>query len=253
MESNRYHVESVLRALDIIEILADRGESRVTDLALEAGCSKNTAFRLLQTLMVRGYVRQAKDSSYALTFQLLNLSEKIVSHTDLNDIARPFLEELSHEFGETATLAVVDGADIVYLQRVLGNQPYHTSYNVGSHAKAYCTSLGKAILAYSPPEVVDTILDGNLESVTSFTIADPERLAAELRIIAERGYAVDNQENVLGIFCVGAPVFNRRGDVVAAISVSGLSVRMVGEIVNTIAESVKAEAAKISTQLGYSK
>ncbi len=181
MDKKNYNVESVLRALDIIEILAERGGSRVTDLAMDIGCSTNTAFRLLQTLMNRGYVKQENVSSYELTFQILNLGDKLISHSDLNGIVQPYLEVLSHEFGETATLAVIDGAEIVYLERVLGNHPYHTSYNVGSRARAYCTSLGKAILAYSPKKVLDTIHKDNLHAVTSFTITDPMCLEAELR------------------------------------------------------------------------
>ena len=253
MSTKNYSVESDLRALDIIEILADRGSSRVTDIAMDVGCSKNTAFRLLQTLMDRGYVRQANDSSYELTFQLLNLGEKLISHSDLNDIVRPYLAELSLEFGETATLAIIDNAEIVYLQRVLGNQPYHTSYNVGSRARAYCTSLGKAILAFSSQELVDNIINSGLEAVTTFTITNPIQFKNELRITADRGFAIDNQENVLGICCVGAPIFNRRGEVVAAISASGLSVRFTTEVIEVIAKSVKSKASSISTHLGYYK
>ncbi len=253
MSPKSYSVEFVLRALDIIETLAESGGSRVTDLAMELGCSKNTAFRLLQTLMDRGYVKQADDSSYELTFLLVNLSDKIISHTDLNNIVRPYLEELRNEFGETATLAIVDGTEIVYLQRVLGNQPYHTSFNVGSRAKSYRTSLGKAILAFSPPKAVDNILKEEFQAVTPFTITDPMRFEAELRSTAERGYAVDNQENVLGICCVGAPIFNRRGEAIAAISVSGLSVRLTEEVIEKIAKSVTSKASSISARLGYFK
>jgi IclR family KDG regulon transcriptional repressor len=254
MGKRSYYIDSVLRALDILEFLAEQeGASRVTDIAQEIGCSKNTAFRLLQTLKKRDFVRQADDSSYELTFKLLNLGECVVRRTDLHRVARPYLEELTNEFGETASIAILDGHEIVYLDRVLGNKPYHTSYSVGDRAKAYATSLGKAILAYSSDEIVDSILRAGLKPITEFTITDPDQLLAHLRETAIRGYAIDNQENILGIRCVGAPVFNRKGDVIAAISVSGLVVRLTADHIKTVAKSLLSQTATISSKLGYSK
>lgn len=254
MGERSYHIDSVLRALDILEFLAEHdGTSRVTDIAYEIDCSKNTAFRLLQTLKERDFVRQADDGSYELTFKLLNLGEQVAYKTDLHNVARPYLEELTKEFGETASLAILDGHEIIYVDRVLGNQPYHTSFSVGSTAMAYSTSLGKAILAYSCDKIVDSILSMGLKPITDFTITNADQLLADLRETAIRGYAIDNQENVLGIRCIGAPVFNRKGDPVAAISVSGLAVRLTDDHVKAIAKCLLSKSAIISHKLGYSK
>ena len=249
MNENKHQVQSVLRALDILEYLANQGGvGRVSEIARAVGCSKNTAFRLLQTLKERDFVLQTGDSSYELTFKLLRLSERITRNTELPDIVRPYLQELVHLVGETASLAVRDGNEILYLDRVRADSPFQTSYSVGSRAKLYSTSLGKAILAYSPEDVVQQVIDGGLLPNTEFTVTDPEKLRAELREIATMGYALDNQENVLGIRCVSAPVFNHKGEVIAAISVSSLAVRIPDERIPEIAEQVMRTAAAISSR-----
>ena len=206
-----YSVTSVLRALDVVEFLAGRGGAgRVSDVASELGCSKNTAFRLLKTLQQRGFVTQTGDASYELTFKLLNLGETVLRSTDLHAVARPYLEALNRQFGETVSLGVLDSHEIVYLDRVLGTQPYHTSYAVGARTSSYSTALGKAILAFSPVAVVDRVIEAGLRPRTERTITDPARLRADLRITAVRGYAYDNQESVFGPLHRGTRVWPER-------------------------------------------
>ncbi len=249
-----YSVDSVLRALDVLEYLATHeGTGRLSDIAKGANCSKNTTFRLLKTLQVRGFVKQADDASYELTFKLLNLGECVLRNTDLYSIARPYLEALTQQFGETASFAILDGREIVYLDRVLGRQPYHTSYPVGSRAAAYSTALGKAILAFSSDAIVREVLNAGLKPITEHTMTDPNQLLDELRSTAVRGYSYDDQENVIGIRCVAAPVFDRAGRVVAAISVSSLAARVTDELINMLAVNVKSAAAAMSVRLGSDK
>lgn len=252
MSEHNYQVESVIRALDILEFLSERGGAgRVSDIAQAVGCSKNTAFRLLQTLMYRDFVRQAEDSSYELTFKLLNLGECVARNADLQKVARSHLEKLAKELGETVSVGVLDDHDIVYLDRVLGTMPYHTSYSVGSRAKAHSTALGKAILAHSSADIVEKNLRAQLKPNTEFTITDPEQLLAELQLITKNGYAIDNQENVLGIRCIAAPVFDRKGKVTAAISIAGLAVRLTDEWMKANFQKLLATTSEVSTRLGY--
>lgn len=252
MGKHGYSVTSVLRALDVLEYLARQGGAgRVSDIAKALRCSKNTAFRLLKTLQQRGFVSQMDDASYELTFKLLNLGECVLRNTDLHSVARPHLEALNRQFGETVSLGVLEGEEIVYLDRVLGTRPYHTSYAVGARTTAHSTALGKAILAFSAAPVVDRVVKAGLRPRTEYTITDPERLRADLRATAARGYAYDNQESVFGIRCIAGPVFDRRGDVVAAISVSALAARVTDEYAKTLARRVTAAAAALSIRLGY--
>jgi len=253
MGERGYSVTSVLRALDVLELLARQGGAgRISDIAPALRCSKNTAFRLLKTLEHRRFVRRADDASYELTFKLLNLGECVLRSTDLHLIARPHLEALSRQFGETVSLGRLEGDEIVYLDRVLGTRPYHTSYSVGSRTTAHSTALGKAILGFSPGPALDRIIKTGLRPKTDNTITDPERLRADLRTTAIRGYAYDDEESVLGIRCVAAPVFDRRGDVVAALSVSALAARVTDKYAKTLAKRVIAVGAALSARFGYS-
>lgn len=253
MAKDGYSVTAVLRALDVLEYLANqRGEGRVSEIAKQVRCSKNTAFRLLKTLQQRGFVRQTNDASYELTFKLLNLGECVLRNTDLHAVARSYLEALNQQFGETVSLGVLDGQGIVYLDRVLGTRPYHTSYAVGARTTAYSTALGKAILAFSPDSIVDRIIEAGLRPITKHTITDPTRLRADLRGTAVRGYAYDNQENVFGIRCIAAPVLDRRGDVVGAISISALAARVDDAYAKTLAMRIVSMTAALSSRLGYS-
>lgn len=249
---NNYTIQSVLRALDVLIWLSEnKGTGRITEIAEDLGCSKNTAFRLLYTLMDRGFVRQAEDSSYELTFKLLNLGESVLNNTTVHHVARSHIQNLSGETGETVSLAILDGDEIIYLDRVLGSSPFNTAYSIGSRAKAYTTALGKAILAFSPPEIVDRCLRGPLQSNTPYTMTKPDRIRLELREISRRYYALDNQENVIGIRCIGAPVFERNDNVAAAISLSGLAVHFTDERIHELVEPLLSTAAAISERLGY--
>jgi DNA-binding IclR family transcriptional regulator len=244
MAAGAYSVTSVLRALDVLEFLAQQGGAgRVSDIAAALRCSKNTAFRLLKTLQQRGYVRQADDASYELTFKLLNLGECVLRTTDLHAVARPYLEALNQQCRETVSLGILDGHEIVYLDRVLGTQPYHTSYSVGARTTEY--------EAFSPGPIVDGIIEAGLAPKTDNTITDPERLRADLRMTVTRGYAYDNQESVLGIRCIAAPVFDRKKDVVAAISVSALAARVTDGYAETLAGKLISTTAALSARLGY--
>jgi DNA-binding IclR family transcriptional regulator len=252
LKGHGYSVTSVLNALDVLEFLSQQGGGgRVSDVAKALRRSKNTAFRLLKTLQQRGFVRQADDASYELTFKLLNIGECVLRNTDLHSVARPHLEVLNRQFGETVSLGILEGDEILYLDRVLGTRPYHTSYSVGARTTPHSTALGKAILAFSPGSTVDRILKAGLRPRTENTVTDPERLRADLRTIAARGYAYDNQESVLGIRCVAAPVFDRQGDVVAAMSVSALAARVTDDYAKRLAKRVIAAAADLSSRLGF--
>jgi DNA-binding IclR family transcriptional regulator len=252
MGSSSYKIQSVLRALDLLIWLSENGgRGRLTDIATGIGCSKNTAFRLLYTLMERDFVRQADNSSYELTFRLLNLGEAVLQQNEVHLVARPCLQSLSGETGETTTLAILDGDEVIYLDRVLGSSPFKTSYTVGSRAKAHTTALGKAILAFSPRETIDRCLQGPLLANTPYTVTDSNQIRRELGEIARRFYAIDNQENALGVRCLGAPIFDHRGNVIAAISMSGLAVHFSDFRVRELADHLRETAASISERLGY--
>ena len=124
--------------------------------------------------------------------------------------------------------------------------------SIGSRAKAYTTALGKVIMAFSPPSVVDLCLNGELKQNTPYTHTNPHHIRTQLRDIAHRRYAVDDQENVLGVRCVGAPIFDRKSNVVAAISMSGLAVHITDARLRQLVGPLRQAAASISRRMGYS-
>lgn len=250
--NNKYVIQSVLRALDLLVWLAEHeGRGRLTEISQDLGYQKNTTFRLLYTLIERGFVRQTDDAGYELTFKLLTLGESVIRSTDIHHVARPHIQELARKCGESVTLAILDGNEVIYLDRVLGSARFNTSYSIGSRAKAYTTALGKAILAFSPGEVVERCAGKELLANTQYTIVDAKDLRQELEETARRGYALDNQENVLGIRCIGAPIFDRKGEVIAAISISGLAVNMTDERVKELIDPMLDTASTISAQMGF--
>lgn len=254
MTDRNYKIDSISRAISVLEILAERDEPcRVTDISRALECSKNTVFRILKTFELHGYVRETSDSSYELTLKLLNLGESVLSNLDLHRLARPYLEALVEEFGETATLGIPEGNGVVYVDRVLGKAPYRTSFGIGSRALIHSTSIGKAVLAFSSEEDVERIVEAGLPHLTEYTITDRDRLFEQLEEIRRRGYSIDDQENVLGIRCVGAPVFSRKGAVIGAVSVSGMAVRITKELIEVIAPKLVEQTFAISARMGYTR
>lgn len=167
-------------------------------------------------------------------------------------MAYPFLRRLRDLANETVHLVVMDGGQCIYVEKVECSQAVRMHSTIGSRVHAHCTAVGKSMLAYLSQEQVEEILGRHgLPARTSHTITDKKRLLEELAQVREQGYAVDDVENEEGIRCVGAPIFDHRRKVVAALSVSGPAFRLTKERVRELAPHVKATALAISRQLGY--
>jgi DNA-binding IclR family transcriptional regulator len=163
------------------------------------------------------------------------------------------LEELHSRYQETVNLALLDGRHVIYVERLESPRSLRTATAIGTLTPLHCAALGKAILAHLPQEEQDRFLSsGPLETLTDRTITDPDRLAQELVAIRRRGYALDEGENIDGVYCAGAPIFDAQGHVAAAVSVSGPVQRMSELIADrTVAESVLQAASQVSQRLGY--
>lgn len=252
---SRSMVQSVLNALDILDYLAScGGEASVTEVAQFLDVHKSTASRLLATLNSRGYVMRNKQTKqYSLGMRLVELSRAKLDQLDLREFARPYLEELVAATGETAHLAILDHSQVIYIDKVDTPQTLMMRSKIGYRIAAHCTALGKAIMAELPDETVDSIL-GSMDLVrfTANTVADPEHLKLHLASVRERGYAVDDEEHEEGIRCVAAAVKDYAGRVVAAISVSGPTMRVSRKRVDEIGRIVRDAASRLSASLGHS-
>lgn len=247
-------VQSVDRAISVLEILARHGPVAVTEIAQELGVHKSTAFRLLVVLERRGLVQQvAERGKYQLGFGIVRLAGATTASLDLTQQSRPVSERLAAEIGETVNVAVLESGYAVNIDQARGPAAV-TSHNwVGQRTPLHATSSGKVLLASMPPEARDQILAGPLERYTPHTITDPARLREELAQVAGRGYATTSEELELGLNAVAAPIRIYDGSVAAAISASGPSYRLGVERMPEVARIVIAGAADISARLGYSR
>ncbi len=222
MANREYVVKSVLKALDILELLDSEPGLGVTEISGRLEMEKSTAFRLLNSLMLRGYVRKDPESHrYSNGFRLFEMGNNVVRNMGLKEQAFPFLQELSRRTGEAVNLAIRDGKDVVYLDKIESQATIKVDLHVGKRMPMYCTGLGKALLAFMDPEEVKGLYpDETFERFTQNTHRNLSSLMKELKRIRKQGFAWDNEEYVRDILCIAAPVFGTGGDVVAALSVA---------------------------------
>ncbi len=247
-----YSIAVVLRALDVLEALAEaKRPLGPTELARRVGTTPSAAFRVLKTLEERGYVaRDSISGQYRLGTRLAYLGERSTGTLDLRQVARPVLEDLHRRFHETVNLGVLEDDQIVYIDMVESDQGLRMTARIGARDYPHSTSLGKAILAYLPEQELERYLERPLAARTPNTITDPSTLRAELERVRASGVAEDHEENEEGACCFGAPVFDRQGRVVAAISISGPAVRLSGPRADEMRAAVRDAGLAVTRAIG---
>jgi DNA-binding IclR family transcriptional regulator len=255
MSARRDSVQSVERAFDLVEALADGDELGVTELADRTGLVPSTAHRLLATLAKRGYAtRRATSGGYALGYKVVELANGLESSlARLRGVARPHLESIQQATGESANLTILDGDRVVYVDQVQGSRRMRMFTTVGAAVLAHTTASGKAILAHGQPDALTELYseDGELERLTPRTLTTVEALRKDLERIARRGYAIDNEEHEEGVSCVAAAIFDHTDRPCAAISISAPSARIVHADTSELGTLLREHAAKISADLGH--
>ncbi len=245
-------VQSVDRALSVLEILAAHGEAGVTDIAAELGVHKSTAFRLVAVLESRGFVEQLVDrGKYRLGFGVVRLAGAAAAQLDVAREGRPICEALAADVEETVNIAILDSDRAVNVSQVRGPAALSTHNWVGQGTPLHATSSGKVLLAHAADAVRKGALSRDLQRFTPATITDPEVLRQHLDRIVEQGWGSTVEEYEVGLSAVAAPVRDASGDVVAALSVSGPSFRMDADSYPRIARRVVAAADELSRRLGF--
>lgn len=243
-------VHNAARLLDAFSL--ERPEIGITELSQLLGLGKSTTHRLAATLAAHGLIELNPEThKYRLGLKIFVLGAVRLAQMELREQARPFLRQLNAQTQETVHLAILDEADVVYIEKFESPQLLRVMSWVGKRNPAYCTGVGKALLAYQPGSVVDPLLAQELLAHTPTTQTDPKRLRAELAEIRARGYALDNGELQPDIRCVAAPVRDWTGQVVAAISVTAPTQRLTNSRATTLIPMVVEAAAAISQQMGY--
>ena len=244
------------KGLNLLEMLAQSAEGMTAlELANTVGVHKTTAYRYLNTLLQAGYIQTNGDGRYHLGNKILELSSQLLRRMPLRETAHPFLVKLSVETQKTVHLCVLDGHDIVYIDKVESQRSLPMMSRIGSRAPAYCTGVGKALLSSLPTDqVVSLLQDINLEKQTAATITDPMKLLKEIKLTAERGYAIDNSEHEEGIKCLAALVRGFGGEPVGAVSLTGLQREFnTAEELERMIAVVAKTAMEISYALGHAE
>jgi DNA-binding IclR family transcriptional regulator len=254
MAKERYQIQSVARALSILELLSATPNLGVTEVGEKLRLHKSTVFGLLSTLEQKGYVnKDAESGKYNLSMKMFELGSAVFEELDLRKIARPHLEQIVDKHHETAHLVVPDKTEIVYIDKVECTQSIRISSRVGQRMPFHCTGVGKAILAHLPEANVKTIVqEKGLIPFTDNTITSYAELKEELEKIRRLGYAIDNEEIERDLVCIAAPIRDYNGKVIAAASVSGPKMRMNDEKLKAIVGDLIDMAERISAELGFS-
>jgi IclR family KDG regulon transcriptional repressor len=247
-------IGSVQRAVDILNLFSSQSpELGTSEIARALGLHKSTTASLVYTLEANGFLSQNPDTrKYRLGLKVVERAFVMLDQIGIRQTAYPFLRELRNQWNETVNLAVLDGSEVVYIERLLGTKALGINVEVGRRAPAHSTGLGKAILSCLPPaEVQAFIKQYGLPLQTSHTITDPDKFLAELDQSREQGFAIDDEENELGGRCIAVPIFDHTGTPVAAVSISAPTARLPLTEVPQAGAMVRETAKSISRSLGY--
>jgi DNA-binding IclR family transcriptional regulator len=245
-------VQSVDRALLVLEILATLGHAGVTEIAAELGVHKSTVSRLIAVLESRGYVEQATErGKYRLGFTISRLARASSGHLDLVKLSQDVCDMLAPEVGETTNLAILDEDRIVNIVETIGPEQISLRTWVGQSCPAHATSSGKVLLAGLDAQDLRARLAATLESFTANTVVTLGDLERELAEVRERGWACVVEELEVGLNAVSAPIYDAGSNVIAALSVSGPAYRLSPDRFPEIAKQTTAAAEVISRRLGW--
>lgn len=252
MSEEKTGVQSISRLFSIVETLAANPSGiPLQKLANETGLAKSTAHRLLGSLIELGYaIQDSITGHYRLTLKMFELSSGVVNDMNVVNTAKPHLDRLAREIGETVHLVIRDGADIVYLYKAdTGTQ--RMASRIGMRNHLYCTGVGKAILATLPYDEVEHIwAQSSHPALTEHTITQLSALTEQLRVVHACGYAIDDEENELGVRCVALALPGPGGRADAAFSISSLTPQMNHERIAQLAERALTTRRAILQDMG---
>ena len=243
---------AVERALNILEAAAQRRDGFTnSEISRKLGIPKSSASYLLRTLERRGYLRRETETGrYRLGLKILSLGGDAQANLDIADLALPFMRAVVEKIHMTVHLAVLDQGEAVYIEKVEAPGFFRVNTWVGRRMFLHSTSVGKCLLAWLPKHEVEALVKGQgLKKRTPRTITTMTRLLADLEHTKRQGYAVDDEENSLGARCLGTPVFDVSGNVVAALGASGTLTQVEEASMPRIAEALQESARRISRQL----
>lgn len=246
---------SLVRSIEILTLISQsKNGLSLNELVNLTSIPKTTLYEILLMLIETEMIQslEGKTRLYQIGLKAFVIGNRYIQNMDLVTESKPIVKKISEDIDKTIFIAILDGNQIIYLHKHEPEfVPIYTA-NITNREDAYCTSLGKAILAFLPEAEIDSLIDTmNFKKRTDRTIIDRDSLKKELKVTKNRGYSIDDREIIDFVQCIGAPIFNHRGDVVAGISTAGLYSQD-RDIVTEGEKLVKA-ANEISARLGYTK
>ncbi len=252
----KYPVLTIDKALEVMEILAEEGYQEgmgVSELSSKLDIGKSTVHRILDTLAARNYLEQDHDTKkYRLGWRLFEIGNVIPQQRNLYNFDIGILQNLCNQYQETVNLGVRVDDSVVTISKVTAKASLVANLQIGAREPLHATAMGKALISdMTREEVIGILGEGPYSSFTSFTITDIDKLMEELRKIRKQGFSMDDEEVAPGLTCIAMPVRNFDNEIVAAISVSGASIRQTYSKIDQIKVGLKEATDKLSYFLGW--
>lgn len=245
-------VQSLDRALALMEVIAREDGLTLTDLAQRAGVPPSTAHRILATLQAHDYVSHDEERGlWLIGVRAFEVGSSFLRNRKLSETGREIMRELMEECGETVNLAIEDEGSIVFISQAESHHAIRAFHRPGSRGAIHASGVGKALLAALPDDKVRRILHKTgLDEFTPQTLTEPDRLFEELNASRERGWTIDDEERTTGMRCVAAAIYNEHGEAFAGLSISGPTVRMTDERLGELGPKVRRAAQDITSSIG---
>ncbi len=247
-------MKSLQRVFRIVDLLRDRREIRLQEIADSLRLQKSTAYRLTTELCAEGYLHKSPETkTYTLGMKFVDISSTIIDNMDIRALAKPGIRNLNGVTQETVHLAVLVDRQVIYVDKEESPRAVRMYSQIGKVAPLYCTGVGKAVLAFQPPEMVEDLLARvRFSRYTPNTIVDRQALARELAVIRKRGFALDNEEHEPNVGCIAAPLWDHSQRVIASISITAVLHRYVRiERLLEYKELLVDTCDEISRKLGF--
>ncbi len=247
-------MKSLSKVFDIIEVLKNNGEIRLQDIATKLNLNKSTVHRLVTELNKYNYIeRNDETKRYRLGVKFLDISSSIIENLDIRDRAKKCIDELNTITKETIHLAMLLGNHAIYIDKKDSLHAIRMHSQIGGVAPLYCTGVGKAILAFQPPEILDNLINSiKFHKFTENTITRRDQLFKEIDEIKRLGYALDREEHEKNIICIAAPIRNYTKRVIASISITDILYRSEIKSILKYKDILLQKSNEISKSLGYS-
>jgi DNA-binding IclR family transcriptional regulator len=255
LPKDRYLINSILRACRILRSFSgENTHFKMSDLARQLRLDRSTTYRILLSLEQAGFVEKDEAGTYSLGLAAFEIGNAYLLQTDLIQVSKPIMTDLASKAQETVHLAVLSDIEIVYVDKVDSPRALGVMSKIGQRGPLHCTALGKTLLALQPEDEQSRIIQEiRMTRFTSRTITSKQKLIQELRTVKEQGYALDRREIEEDVECIGAPILNHLGNVVAALSVSGPQKKIGTPREKQFIRDVVRAAASISGKMGYLK